>query len=184
MQLAHAVAMLADRGVPHTPHLLRGTSAGLHAPLELVADPPSAPGAIRNPADYDAVLQGMIGVVNDPKGTAYAAGIGKGFPFVIAGKTGTAERYSRKTDEWTDTKDRAILAARHRAWFICFTPADSPRIAVAVVLEAGAWGGSDAAPIARKMLDAWLAEQPASALPPATVTASAGNPSVKPEASQ
>jgi penicillin-binding protein 2 len=184
MQLAHAVAMLADHGVPHTPHLLRGTSDGLHAPVSLVAAPPSGPSAIENPADYEAVLQGMIGVVNDPKGTAYAAGIGKGFPYVIAGKTGTAERYSRKTDAWTDTKDKSILASRHRAWFICFTPADSPRIAIAVVLEAGAWGGSDAAPIARKMLDAWLAGQPASALPPATVTASAGTPAAAAKAAQ
>ena len=172
MQLAHAVAMLADGGVPHTPHLLHAISEGSNAPLVTMADPPSAPSAIRNPEDFDAVRQGMIGVVNDPRGTAYLAGTGKGFPYVIAGKTGTAERYSRKTDEWTTTKDKAILAARHRAWFICFTPAEAPRIAVAVVLEAGAWGGSDAAPIARKMLDAWLAEQPASALPPATETAS------------
>ena len=176
MQLAHAVAMLADGGLPHTPHLLRGTSAGLHEAVKLMPDPPSGPSAIKNPADFDAVREGMIGVVNDPHGTAYPAGTGKGFPYVIAGKTGTAERYSRKTDAWTDTKDKAVLAARHRAWFICFTPADAPRIAIAVVLEAGAWGGSDAAPIARKMLDAWLAEQPASALPPATVTASAAKP--------
>jgi len=184
MQLAHAVAMLADGGVPHTPHLLRATSDSLHAPLKMLADPPSAPSAIKNPADFDAVRQGMIGVVNDPKGTAYTSGTGKGFPYIIAGKTGTAERFSRKTDEWTDTKDKAILAARHRAWFICFTPADAPRIAVAVVLEAGAWGGSDAAPIARKMLDAWLAEQPASSLPPATVTASANAPAAETKGAQ
>ena len=36
----------------------------------------------------------------------------------------------------------------------------SKRIAVAVILESGAWGGKDAAPIARKMLDAWLLGQP------------------------
>lgn len=184
MQLAHAVAMLADGGLPHTPHLLRATRDALNAPIVAMADPTSAPSAIKNPADFEAVRQGMIGVVNDPRGTAYKSGTGKGFPYVIAGKTGTAERYSRKTNEWTTTKDKAILAARHRAWFICFTPADAPRIAVAVVLEAGAWGGSDAAPIARKMLDAWLAEQPASALPPAPITAGATAPAEKPEAAQ
>ena len=41
-----------------------------------------------------------------------------------------------------------------------FAPADNPRIAVAVVLEEGAWGASSAGPIARKILDAWLATQP------------------------
>jgi penicillin-binding protein 2 len=41
-----------------------------------------------------------------------------------------------------------------------FAPAEDPRIAVAVVLEEGAWGASSAGPIARKILDAWLATQP------------------------
>src|SRR5579885_604307 len=172
IQLAHAVAMLADRGVPHTPHLLRATRNGRDGPVVPIDDPPQAPSVIRNPADFEAVLQGMIGVVNDPRGTAYVTGIGRGFPYVIAGKTGTAERFSRKGDEYITTTDKAFLAARHRAWFTCFTPADSPRIAVAVVLEAGAWGGTDAAPIARKILDAWLATQP-DAPHPGTLTASA-----------
>ena len=175
MQLAHAVAMLADAGVPHTPHLLRATRDGRDGLVVAMADPPEAPSAIKNPSDFEAVRQGMIGVVNDPHGTAYLTGTGKGFPYVIAGKTGTAERFSRKGDEYITTKDKAFLAARHRAWFICFTPAESPRIAVAVVLEAGAWGGTDAAPIARKILDAWLATQPASERP-ATLTASATSP--------
>lgn len=170
LQMAHAVAMLADAGTPHTPHLLRATRDELNAPIVALADPPPAVGAIRNPEDFDAVRQGMIGVVYDPHGTAH--GLANGFPYVIAGKTGTAERFSRTSDAYTTTKDKAILAARHRALFICFTPADAPRIAIAVVLEAGAWGGSDAAPIARKMLDTWLAEQPAPQQP-ATLTATA-----------
>lgn len=180
MQLAHAVAMLADAGVPHTPHLLRATRDGIDAPIVPLADPPEAPSAIENPADFEAVKLGMIGVVNEPRGTAYQAGIGKGFPYVIAGKTGTAERFSRKGDEYITTKDKAFLAARHRAWFICFTPADSPRIAVAVVLEAGAWGGTDAAPIARKILDAWLATQPNA--PRATTLAASAPQSTPPPA--
>ncbi|MBS0431324.1 MAG: penicillin-binding protein 2 [Proteobacteria bacterium] len=171
IQLAHAVAMLADGGLPHTPHLLRATRDGRDGAIVARPDPPEAPSAIRNPADFDAVRQGMIGVVYDPRGTTYNVGIRTGFPYVIAGKTGTAERFSRKGDEYITTKDKAILAARHRAWFICFTPAEAPRIAVAVVLEAGAWGGTDAAPIARKILDAWLATQPA---PPAPSTLTAG----------
>ena len=40
-----------------------------------------------------------------------------------------------------------------------FAPAEHPRIAVAVVLESGAWGAADAGPIARKILDAWLSTQ-------------------------
>ena len=184
MQLAHAVAMLADGGVPHAPHLLRATRDGRDGAVVPIADPPEAESAIKDPADFEAVRQGMIGVVYDPHGTTYTAGIRNGFPYVIAGKTGTAERFSRKGDEYITTKDKAFLAARHRAWFICFTPADSPRIAVAVVLEAGAWGGTDAAPIARKILDAWLAGQPASSLPPPTVIAGTAAPAAQAKAAQ
>jgi penicillin-binding protein 2 len=90
---------------------------------------------------------------------ATGQGLGEGFPYRIAGKSGTAERYSRRTDAYDTNKNSAYLAARHRAWFIAYTPADDPQVAVAVVLEAGAWGGKDAGPIARKILDAWLATQ-------------------------
>ena len=45
---------------------------------------------------------------------------------------------------------------RHRALFVGYAPADNPTIAVAVVVEHGGYGGSTAAPIARKLFDAWL----------------------------
>jgi penicillin-binding protein 2 len=45
---------------------------------------------------------------------------------------------------------------RDHSWFISFAPAEQPRIAVAVIVENGGWGASAAAPIARKVLDAYL----------------------------
>ena len=42
------------------------------------------------------------------------------------------------------------------ALFISFAPADDPKLAVAVFVENGKHGGSTAAPIARKMFDAYL----------------------------
>ena len=45
---------------------------------------------------------------------------------------------------------------RDHAWFIAFAPADAPRIAVAVLVENGGFGASAAAPIARKVMDAYL----------------------------
>jgi penicillin-binding protein 2 len=83
-----------------------------------------------------------------------ARGIDTGFPYPIAGKTGTAERYSRTGTEWTSISASPI--ERHQVLFEAFTPADDARIAVIVALEAGRSGAHDAAPIARKMLDAWL----------------------------
>ncbi|TAN04459.1 MAG: penicillin-binding protein 2 [Rhodanobacteraceae bacterium] len=175
MQMAHALATLAGGGLSHTPHLLAATSDGLESPEIPYKQPPPVQ-ITHAPADLEAVKQGMLGVVYNPLGTAYAAGIGKGFPYLIAGKTGTAERYSRTTNAYNTDKNLAYLASRHRAWFICYTPANHPQIAVAVALEHGAWGGSAAAPIARKMLDQWLADTPPSQRPPVQVTAGATPP--------
>ena len=150
LQLANAVATLAARGVPRTPHLLRAVQSGLDAPLEVLPPEPPRASVIERPADWAAVQQGMLEVVRN--GTA--RGIDTGFPYPIAGKTGTAERYSRTGTEWTSISASPI--ERHQVLFEAFTPADAPRIAVIVALEAGRSGAHDAAPIARKMLDAWL----------------------------
>jgi penicillin-binding protein 2 len=163
LQLAHALASMAGGGLSHTPHLLTATSDGLRAP-EVPYPQPRPVQLTHDPADLAAVREGMLGVVNTPQGTAW--GLGKGFPYLIAGKTGTAERYSRTSDAYNDNKNLAYLASRHRAWFMCYTPAEHPQIAIAVLLEHGAWGGSAAAPIARKMLDQWLADTPPSERPP------------------
>lgn len=171
LQMAHALASLAGGGRSHTPHLLAATSEGLEAPETPYPQAPPTQ-LTHDPAYVAAVKQGMLGVVNSPLGTAYKAGIGKDFPYLIAGKTGTAERYSRTSEAYNTNRNAQYLAERHRAWFICFAPADHPQIAIAVVLERGAWGGSAAAPIARKMLDQWLADTPPSDRPPPiTVTA-------------
>jgi len=150
LQLANAVAIIAARGIPHTPHLLRAVQRGLDAPLEVMPAPPPRPSAIDKPADWAAVQQGMVEVVRS--GTA--RGVDAGFPYPIAGKTGTAERYSRTGTEWTSISASPI--ERHQVLFEAFTPADDARIAVIVALEAGRSGAHDAAPIARRMLDAWL----------------------------
>ncbi|HET7301178.1 MAG TPA: penicillin-binding transpeptidase domain-containing protein, partial [Oleiagrimonas sp.] len=164
LQLAHAVAMLADKGLPHRPHLLLATQQGVDAAKKKV--PPVKPGksVVKNLDDWKAVLKGMLQVVYGGPGST-ARGLGDGFPYLIAGKTGTAERYSRTTKAYDSRDSLTELAKRHRALFICFTPAKSPRIAVAVIVEHGAWGGSTAAPIARDVLNAWLKEhgEPASA---------------------
>ncbi|MBL0223262.1 MAG: penicillin-binding protein 2 [Xanthomonadales bacterium] len=155
MQLAHGVATLAAAGVSRQPHLLRATQDGIGDAPVAMATPAAGPSFFRNPANFDAVREGMIAVVNGPTGTART--MGDGFPFLIAGKSGTAERFSRTNEVWQHISQVAI--ERHQVLFEAFTPADSPRIAAIVALEAGRGGGRDAAPIVRKMMDAWLLDQ-------------------------
>ncbi len=150
LQLAQAVSIVAAQGVPHTFHLLRALQSGIDSKRELIPPPAPKPNIIKNPANWHWVQKGMVEAVN----TGTAHGINDHFPYQIAGKTGTAERYSRTTEEWTSISDSPI--ERHRVLFEAFTPADDARIAVAVALEAGRSGAHDAAPIARKILDAWL----------------------------
>ena len=78
----------------------------------------------------------------------------------MAGKTGTAQVFSvGQSERYNDV----VNAARQRnerlrdhSWFIAFAPAEAPRIAVCVLVENGGFGASVAAPIARRVMDAYL----------------------------
>jgi penicillin-binding protein 2 len=93
-----------------------------------------------------------VGAVS-PGGTAYASGLGAKYKF--AGKTGTAQVFTIKQNVSTRAK---ITDERKRdhAWFIAYAPADDPKIAISVLVENAGFGASAAAPIARKVLDAYL----------------------------
>ncbi|MFC4763865.1 penicillin-binding protein 2 [Dyella koreensis] len=154
LQLAHATATFAGHGTPYAPRLVMATATVKERPMPL-PNPPSGPSLIHKPSDWSVVNQGMEAVITGGTGK----GVFTGFPYVVAGKSGTAERFSRRTNDYDTNKNTAYLATRHRAWFIAYTPTDAPRIAVAAMLEAGAWGAQDAGPIVRKVMEAWLAAQ-------------------------
>ncbi len=155
VQLAHAIATFAGHGVPHEPRLVMATRAVGSSQAQPLANPPSGPTLINKEADWAAVNKGMQMVIYGARGTGRTLGIG--FPYLMAGKSGTAERFSRKSDAYDTNRSTAYLATRHRAWFVAYAPADNPQIAIAVLLESGAWGAADAGPIVRKLLDTWLA---------------------------
>jgi penicillin-binding protein 2 len=105
----------------------------------------------------------------------------KGFPYTVAGKSGTAERFSRRGNDYDTNKNLAYLATRHRAWFIAYTPTEAPRIAMAAMLEEGAWGAADAGPIVRKTMEAWIAAQGGAVPPSKTPEAGVVSASSAPE---
>ncbi|MEJ2212495.1 MAG: penicillin-binding protein 2 [Gammaproteobacteria bacterium] len=73
----------------------------------------------------------------------------------IAGKTGTAQVFSVKQDEEYD-EEKVSKKNRDHALFVAYAPVEDPQIAVAVIVENGGHGGSVAAPIAKKIMDAYL----------------------------
>jgi penicillin-binding protein 2 len=153
LQQAHFAAEIAERGkivaVPRLVSAIRDPGSTTVVPkqpeflkpVELGTDP-----------QWSVVYDGMMGAVG-PGGTAYVAGVGAKYKF--AGKTGTAQVFTIKQTENTRAK---ITEERKRdhAWFIAFAPVDDPKIALSVLVENGGFGASAAAPIARKVLDAYL----------------------------
>jgi len=153
LQLGHAIATFAGHGVPYAPRLVMATAAVTDGQRRPLPNPPTGPSLIRKASEWDVVNEGMRAVI--VSGTGRLARLNDGFPYLISGKSGTAERFSRTSEAYDTNKNTAYLATRHRAWFMGYTPSDDPQIAAAVVLEAGAWGGTDAGPIMRKIFDAW-----------------------------
>lgn len=128
LQMALVAATIADGGSEPRPYIVRqvvwpGAAGSSYGPAEL-ATPISADTAA-------SVKKMMIAVVERGTGTsAQLAGV------TVAGKTGTATNPS---------------GAAH-SWFVCFAPAENPRVVVAVIVENGGYGAAVAAPIARNVL--------------------------------
>ncbi|PJK14192.1 penicillin-binding protein 2 [Lysobacteraceae bacterium NML07-0707] len=151
LQLVQATAALGNGGWLRRPHLVREMRQGFDAPWVLM--PEKAPTQISSSQDnLEAIRRGMILTVHGP-GTA--TNIRGGLDYQIASKTGTAQVISRRGTAAVNPRSLP-MHLRHRALFIGFAPADAPEIAVAVAVEGGGYGGSTAAPIARKILDAWI----------------------------
>lgn len=150
LQLVRGVAGIAD-GQLRRPHLVVAERKGFDAPWQSLAQPPATP-ISDSPAHVQVVREGMIDTMR-PGGTGAAAA--RGAPYLIAGKTGTAQVTSRRGIAAVNPLSLP-MSLRHRSLFVGFAPADHPVIAVAVAVEGGGYGGSTAAPIARKILDAWL----------------------------
>lgn len=102
------------------------------------------------------VLQKAMEDVMRSGGTA--AGAARGADYSMAGKTGTAQVFSLKGAEYDE--DSLEKRLQDHALFVGYAPANQPTIALAVVVENGGGGGSVAAPIARKVFDAYFDARP------------------------
>lgn len=152
LQLAHAVANLANNGVVMRPHLVKIIENGVTR--ERTPTVPKESYRINlKPENIEVVKQGMIGVTREPGGTGVRAFANAGY--VSAGKTGTAQVVALRKNEKYDSK-RVQERHRDHSLYIAFAPADNPRIALAIIVENGGFGSESAAPIVRKALDYYL----------------------------
>jgi penicillin-binding protein 2 len=154
LQLAHITGILAERGRNFRPRVVKGTrDAAGH--VQHLAPVEGAPIKGVSAADWTVVTDAMIGTTQCVRycGTAWVAF--KGAAYQAAGKTGTAQVYTVAQNAKYNAKT-VPERLRDHAWFIAFAPADAPRIAVAVLVENAGFGASNAAPVARKVIDAYL----------------------------
>lgn len=128
LHMALVAATIADGGVEPRPYIVReivraGNAGSSYSYAQLAA--PISADTARD------VKKMMVAVVR------YGTGTPARLPGVtVAGKTGTATN---------------PFGAPH-SWFVCFAPADHPRVAVAIVVENAGYGATVAAPIARDVL--------------------------------
>ena len=151
LQLATATAMLANGGIRVQPKLVQAIRDPVtHRWVDQAVA--KRPQMSLKPEHLEIVRQAMVDVLK-PGGTASAAAAGA--PYLIAGKTGTAQVVGIKQGAKYDEK-RVLKQHRDHALFIAFAPAEAPTIALAVLVENGGHGGSVAAPIARAVFDYYL----------------------------
>ena len=153
LQLASATGALALKGTRFKPHLVK--TIEFPADGEELGVLPEVAGVyeIKKEINWRHVVKGMEHVVHGVRGTAHR--ISKGLKYKIAGKTGTAQVFGIAQDAEYE-EDKVAKKLRDHALFMAFAPIENPKIAVAVIVENGGHGSSVAAPIARKMMDAYL----------------------------
>ena len=154
LQLAHVAGILGERGRNFRPRLVTATRDATGG-LRRIAPVESKPIVGVSEDAWNVVVNGMIGATQCKAycGTAHVAF--NGSAYTVAGKTGTAQVFSIAQNAKYNAQT-VPERLRDHSWFIAFAPAEAPRIAVAVLVENGGWGASAAAPIARKVLDAYL----------------------------
>ncbi len=150
IQLAQAVATLANGGTVYRPHLVAyidNPRSGERHHLE-----PEMAHRVPVRAEYlEFVKRAMAGVNKEGTGARAFAGA----QYTSGGKTGTAQVIGIKQGEkYIESKVEERF--RDHSLFIAFAPVESPRIALAIVVENGGFGARAAAPIARTMLDYYL----------------------------
>ena len=150
LQMAQAMATLANNGVMYRPHLVdyvENIRTGERARIE--------PKLVRTiplkPENLEVVKHALAGVNIEGTGARAFAGA----EYTSAGKTGTAQVVALKPHEKYDEK-RVTERHRDHALFVAFAPLENPKIALAVVVENAGFGAAAAAPIARKVLDYYL----------------------------
>jgi penicillin-binding protein 2 len=138
LQLANAIAIIANKGWYYTPHMVDSIEDGdkfnMLDTFKIKHNTVQIPDSM-----FEAVHDGMQDVMEGGTGRAH-----KIKDIVVCGKTGTVENSYKGVKQ----KDHAFFAA--------FAPRENPRIAIAVICENAGYGATSSAPIASLMIEKYL----------------------------
>ncbi len=144
IQLAQLSAFVANEGVTFRPRIVNRIVSPEGKILKTFEPVMNSNVKIRKDV-FNAVREGMRGVVNEPGGTAYASRLQT---VAMSGKTGTAQSVGEKGHNAGD-----------HAWFIAYAPSEEPSIAMSILVEYGGHGASVSAPIAKSLTEAYFKEK-------------------------
>ena len=144
IQLAVATSIIANKGNKVVPKLLL---SGGNSQINLVSNFNS--NSYLSNIEY--VKDSMVAVTS-PEGTAYSSA--QNLNFKLAGKTGTAQVFSLRGRDYDEDKIQEKL--KDHSLFVAFAPANTPKIAIALIIENGGSGSAVAAPMASKILEYFL----------------------------
>ncbi|MBG9388679.1 penicillin-binding protein 2 [Caenimonas aquaedulcis] len=151
LQIAQALATVANNGVKMKPHLVKDVvDIVTHAPTTTAHETLGQLAA--KPENIAVIRNALVGV--NIEGTSASAF--KGAAYTSGGKTGTAQVI---TIAQGAKYNASQLDERHRdhALYMAYAPADDPKIVLAMVVENAGFGAQNSAPIARRAFDYWLA---------------------------
>lgn len=181
LQVANVAATLARGGEWVRPSIVDAKLIGRATTRP--AKSPAGPERRKLPLTSEAVAavrEGMIRVVNTKAGTGQQV---QRKDVLIAGKTGTAQtpslKYVYKDEQGVARREEPRISMRdnanpdmpwyrgsgidgnqlHHAWYMGYAPADKPQFAFVVLLEYGGSGGSDAAPVAKTVIEALIGRE-------------------------
>jgi len=152
IQLVNAYSALANGGTIYKPRIVKRIEMADGRVLKAF-EPEQKSRIPISKKNIDILSYAFWGVVNEKGGTGYML---KRKEEDVCGKTGTAQVVGLPDED--KARKRKILSAKFRdhALFVCFAPYKNPEIAIAVIAENAGHGGSAAAPVARKIIDAYF----------------------------
>ncbi|MBT1452037.1 penicillin-binding protein 2 [Glaciecola sp. XM2] len=169
LQLAQSLNFLINKGQRHVPRLIKGYMVEGEVqdlPIEM-----KSPMVVKNEENWDLILDSLYGTVNREHGTARTAF--ENTNYTSAGKTGTAQLFTVAQDAEYD-EDAISEYLRDNAMYVGYAPYVNPEISIAVTIENAGGGGSNAAPLARNVMDFYFERSGYNEI--ATITAAAHEP--------